>query len=87
MPPPGTSTDLLVTCRPGYEDLVADPMTSLRNLYERAEGAGEGSAILAPLRQAEETFRTGDTARTVQFLSRALIEASRSRVPEQAPTD
>lgn len=66
-----------------HQDTADSVDVTLRNLCERAEGAGEGGALMDALRRAEAAFASGDTAGAVNSLSRALIEASRSRPPSK----
>lgn len=65
-----------------HQDTADSVDITLHNLRERAEGAGEEGALRSALEEAEAAFRSGDTAKTVQCLSRALIRASRSRQSE-----
>jgi hypothetical protein len=50
---------------------------TLRELRERAETAGADADLTSSLRDAEAAFRLGDTVRTIQCLSRALMQTTR----------
>lgn len=50
---------------------------TLRALRERAETSGASAAIVAAIREAEDAFSEGDTARAVQRLSFALVQCTR----------